>query len=161
MERTVERRTLVTDFEVRSDSSTVVCEGYASTFNQKYDMYFYNEEVAQGAFTKTLSESPDVRFLLNHDGLPLARTTSGTLELSEDSKGLAFRTTLDATDPDVARIVPKMKRKDLNQMSFAFRTIKDECASRSASPSNITRTHRSGTRPFSSSGMNCVNSASR
>ena len=89
-------------------------------------MGIYTETVAPGAFRKTLSESPDVRFLINHDGLPLARTSSGTLELSEDSTGLHFRTTLDATDPDVARLAPKMRRGDLTQCSFAFRTIKDE-----------------------------------
>lgn len=125
MSKLAERRTLTADFEVRSDSNNVTVEGYASTFNQPYDMGFYSETIAPGAFTKTLSESPDVRFLLNHDGLPLARTTSGTLELSQDSTGLAFRTVLDANDPDVARLVPKMQRGDLNQCSFAFRTIKD------------------------------------
>jgi HK97 family phage prohead protease len=125
MSKLAERRTLSADFEVRNEANTITVEGYASTFNQPYDMGFYSETIAQGAFTKTLSESPDVRFLLNHDGLPLARTTSGTLELSQDSTGLAFRTTLDANDPDVARLVPKMQRGDLNQCSFAFRTIKD------------------------------------
>ena len=32
---------------------------------------------------------------------------------------------LDPTNPDAARIISAMKRGDLNQMSFAFRTIKD------------------------------------
>lgn len=121
-----ERRTLTADLEVREAGSSVTVEGYASTFNQPYDMGLYRETVAPGAFRKTLQESPDVRFLINHDGLPLARTTSGTLELSEDSQGLHMRASLDPADPDVARIVPKMQRGDLTQMSFAFRTIKDE-----------------------------------
>lgn len=126
MTKISERRTLTADFEVRSESNTITVEGYASTFNQAYDMGMYRETVAPGAFRKTLSEAPDVRFLVNHDGLPLARTSSGTLELSEDATGLHFRTALDASDPDVARIVPKMQRGDLTQCSFAFRTIKDE-----------------------------------
>ena len=33
---------------------------------------------------------------------------------------------LDATDPDVARCVPKMKRGDLNKMSFAFQATRQE-----------------------------------
>lgn len=121
-----ERRTLSAEFEIREAGSAVTVEGYASTFNQPYDMGLYRETVAPGAFRKTLQETPDVRFLINHDGLPLARTTSGTLELAEDSNGLHMRASLDPADPDVARIVPKMQRGDLTQMSFAFRTIKDE-----------------------------------
>jgi HK97 family phage prohead protease len=112
--------------EVRADSDTVTVEGYASTFNQPYDMGWYSETVAQGAFTRTLSAKPDVRFMINHEGLPLARTTSNTLDLSQDSTGLNMRSTLDASDPDVQRIVPKMQRGDLNEMSFAFGVVEQE-----------------------------------
>ena len=52
--------------------------------------------------------------------MPLARTRSGTLELSEDDHGLRIRAQLDPTDPDVRSIIPKMKRGDLDKMSFAF-----------------------------------------
>lgn len=119
-------RRMVTDggLEVRSDSETVTVEGYASTFDQPYDMGWYSESVAQGAFTRTLKSNPDVRFLVNHDGLPLARTSSKTLELAQDTTGLHIRSELAANDPDVQRILPKMKRGDLNQMSFAFGIVK-------------------------------------
>lgn len=110
----------------RSDSSTVTLEGHASTFGQPYDMGWYYETVAPGAFTRTLNAKPDVRLLINHEGLPLARTVSGTLELAQDDSGLYVRSTLDPSDPDVQRIVPKMQRGDLNEMSFAFTTVKDE-----------------------------------
>jgi HK97 family phage prohead protease len=108
--------------EVRAASDTVSVEGYAATFDQPYSMGWYSETVAQGAFTRTLKTNPDVRFLINHDGLPLARTTSEpkNLEISQDSTGLHIRSTLAANDPDVQRILPKMQRGDLNQMSFAF-----------------------------------------
>src|SRR5690606_17698590 len=76
--------------------------------------------ILPGAFRKALGSS-DVSFLINHSGLPLARTRSGTLKLTEDSHGLKIETDLDANDPDVMRIVPKMKRGDLDKMSFAFR----------------------------------------
>jgi len=52
--------------------------------------------------------------------LPLARTRSGTLTLSEDDHGLRMETTLDPEDPDVKSIVGKMRRGDLDKMSFAF-----------------------------------------
>lgn len=112
--------------EWRADSSGVTLEGHASTFNQPYDMGWYMETVAPGAFTRTLNANPDVRLLINHEGLPLGRTTSGTLELSQDDSGLYMRSVLDPSDPDVQRLRPKLARGDLNEMSFAFGTVKDQ-----------------------------------
>lgn len=123
-------RRMVTEggLEIRSDSSTVTVEGYASTFDQAYNMGWYQESVSRGAFERTLKSKPDVRLLVNHDGLPLARTKSvpENLTLSTDSTGLAVRAVLDASDPDVRRLVPKMKRGDLDQMSFAFGIVAEE-----------------------------------
>lgn len=121
-----ERRMSATVLEVRDDDADgVTLTGYASTFDDPYDMGWYTETVASGAFKRTLGRKPDVRLLLNHDGLPLARTTSQTLTLDTDSKGLRVQASLDPSDPDVAAMVPKMKRGDLNQMSFAFRVDSD------------------------------------
>jgi HK97 family phage prohead protease len=53
--------------------------------------------------------------------LPLARTKSGTLTLTEDDQGLRVRAMLDPDDPDVQLIAPKMRRGDLTEMSFGFR----------------------------------------
>jgi len=128
-------RRMVTDggLEWRSDSSGVTLEGHASTFNQPYSMGWYTETVARGAFTKTLAGKPDVRLLINHEGLPLARTNSAmvdkgtaTLDLAQDDSGLYMRSVLDPSDPDVQRLVPKLRRGDLNEMSFAFGTVKDD-----------------------------------
>jgi hypothetical protein len=88
-------------------------------------MGWYTETVKPGAFKRTLGQAPDVRLLINHAGLPLARTTSGTLMLEEDHRGLRVSAQLDPTDPDVQSIIPKMRRGDLNQMSFGFSTIED------------------------------------
>jgi HK97 family phage prohead protease len=123
---TTERRSLVTVLEVREASGAVTLTGYASTFGQPYSMGWYTEVVDPSAFTRTLSATPDVRLLLNHDGLPLARTSSGTMRLSADSRGLRVDADLEPTDPDVMALIPKMKRGDLNQMSFAFNMIADE-----------------------------------
>ncbi len=86
----------------------------------------YEETIKQGAFKKTLQEQDDVRFLVNHDGIPLARTSSGTLELEEDDYGLFVKAELDPSNPTVAEVASAMKRGDLNEMSFAFQAIKDE-----------------------------------
>lgn len=121
-----ERRMAATVLEVRDDDADgITLTGYASTFDDSYDMGWYTETVESGAFKRTLGRKPDVRLLLNHDGLPLARTTSKTLTLDTDSKGLMVQANLDPSDPDVAAMVPKMKRGDLNQMSFAFRVDSD------------------------------------
>lgn len=102
--------------------------GYASVFDTPYDVHdalgAYSETVAPGAFTRSLAAQPDVRLLVNHDGLPLARTKSGTLHLSEDQRGLHVRAELDPADPDVQALLPKLRRGDLGEMSFAFRVPK-------------------------------------
>lgn len=121
----IERRMAVESLELRDDSEGTTLSGYASTFNQPYDMGWYREKVAPGAFKRSLGQTPDVRLLINHDGLPLARTTSGTLTLSEDERGLKVDARLDPSDPDVAALLPKMRRGDLNQMSFGFRLMGD------------------------------------
>ncbi len=86
----------------------------------------YEETIKQGAFKKTLQEQDDVRFLVNHDGIPLARTSSGTLELEEDDYGLFVKAELDPSNPTVAEVASAMKRGDLNEMSFAFAAMRDD-----------------------------------
>ena len=122
----IERRLAVSRLEVRDDSSAPTLTGYASTFNEPYSMGWYTETIAPSAFARTLGRSPDVRLLINHGGLPLARTTSGTLTLDADSRGLHVEAVLDPSDPDVQALLPKMRRGDLTQMSIGFRTLEDE-----------------------------------
>lgn len=124
-----ERRMAVTDLEFRDGDAGVTLTGYASTFSEPYDMGWYSETVDPEAFSRTLGRKPDVRLLVNHAGLPLARTTVagpvGRLTLDTDKRGLMVTASLDPADPDVASLVPKMRSGVLNQMSFGFRTITD------------------------------------
>ncbi len=100
--------------------------GHAAVFNSfSDDLGGFREIIRPGCFTRCLANNPDVRFLINHTGEPLARTKSGTLRLMEDQRGLRFEATLDGSDPDVQRIIPKLKRGDMNNCSFAFSTVKD------------------------------------
>jgi HK97 family phage prohead protease len=119
--------------EVRTASvDELLLTGYASVFNTPYDVMGgpkrggFAEVVDPKAFAKTLAESPDLHLLINHEGMPLARTKSGTLQLSTDKKGLMVRASLDRQDPDVQRLERKMTRGDMTEMSFAFRTIQDQ-----------------------------------
>lgn len=118
------RRT--SSFEVREDSDTITLTGYASTF-EPYEMYGgpdaggWIEQLDRAAFTNTLREKPDLHLLINHEGMPLARTKSDTLQLGVDRHGLKVSAQLDRSDPDVQRLEPKMRRGDMDEMSFAFR----------------------------------------
>lgn len=112
----------LTDVQVRAESDgPPVVEGYAAVFDAEANIGgYFREVIRKGAFKNALKRGDDVVFLINHDGLPLARTRSGTLSLEEDKKGLKMRAELEPSDPDVQRIVPKMQRGDLDKMSFAF-----------------------------------------
>jgi uncharacterized protein len=119
---TREQRTLSADFEVRAAvDGLVTLSGYASVTEHDYQVGTYTERIARGAFRRTLGQSPDVVLLANHEGLPLGSTRSGSLDLEEDERGLRFTAQLDATDPDVDRVVRKVRRGDLRGASFAFR----------------------------------------
>lgn len=120
--------------EVRADEDGApVIEGYASTTDVWYDVYGgppygWRERIARGAFQRAIERGDDVRLLINHDGLPLARTTSGTLTLDEDGIGLHMVTPdgVDMASPAAQELVSAMRRGDADQMSFAFMVDVDD-----------------------------------
>lgn len=114
-----------TNLEARQEGEGNKLIGYASVFDSPSEPMPFVEFVRRGAFAKTLNDGADVRLLIDHEGVPLARTKSGTLMLEEDDRGLRVEATLDPANPDAARVISAMKRGDISQMSFAFRTIKD------------------------------------
>jgi uncharacterized protein len=111
-------------------TNSLTFTGYASVFNRSYtvgDMFGdFNEQIAPGAFRDSLATGADVPFKINHDGMTLARTKSGTMNLAEDSHGLHVEARLDATNPQVQALRSAMERGDLDEMSFAFRTTSDK-----------------------------------
>jgi HK97 family phage prohead protease len=123
----IERRTFtVRDVEARqADDGTMTLRGYAAVFNEASVPLPFIETIAPGAFRKTLAETPDVRLLINHEGLPLARTKNGTLKLTEDDRGLFMDATIADTNEgrDLYKLV---ERGDVDQMSFAFRVIRQK-----------------------------------
>ena len=122
--------------EVRAaGDDALVVEGYASNFNVEYDLGYFKETVARGAFDDVMQD--DVRFLLNHTGAPLARTTNGTLELSVDDQGLKYRAAL-ADTQDGRDLYKLIKRGDITQSSFAF-TIENDTWSEDRSTRTITK----------------------
>ncbi len=118
--------------QIDGDSNPTL-DGYATVYESWYDVlggpsngYGWREMIATGAASKSVSEKDDVRLLVNHDGLPLARTRSGTLRLESDSIGLRSEAELDRLSPAVASVVSAMERGDADEMSLAFRAIRQE-----------------------------------
>ena len=89
----------------------------------------YTEVVTPGAFEKSLSRADlDVPLVLAHDSLRrIARTTNGSLTLTEDDQGLACDApNLDPNDADVAYIAPKLRSGLVDEMSFRFQITAGE-----------------------------------
>ena len=101
------------------DGKTLV--GRAIVFGSpSVDMGGWDEVIQRGATRKVLATKPDTRLLINHDGLPLARTKAGTLTLREEPQGLDWQA--DLPDIGLARdLAVLIERGDIDQMSFAFR----------------------------------------
>lgn len=105
--------------EVRSEGRRLV--GYAAIFEApSNDLGGFTERIARGAFDAVLAAGPDAVLTLNHgDDSVLARTTSGTLRLRTDGRGLAF----DADLPDSPmgdNVRQMVRRGDVTGASFRF-----------------------------------------
>lgn len=111
--------------ETREGDGSITFVGHAAVFDRlSEDLGGFRERIQRGAFRKVLDTDPDVRFLLNHnDDIVMARTKSGTMELSEDPRGLRVYAKLAPTQAaqDLRVLI---KRGDIDQMSFGF-TMRD------------------------------------
>lgn len=114
-----------TNLEMRAAPEGNTLVGYAAVFDSPSEPLPWTEFVKRGAFRKTIKDGADVRLLIDHEGVPLARSKSGTLSLEEDDFGLRIEAQLDETNPDAAKIMSALRRGDISQMSFAFETVKD------------------------------------
>jgi HK97 family phage prohead protease len=107
--------------ELRSDGDGSTLVGYAAMFDSpSEDLGGFTERIAPGAFKRTLGMDADVRLLFDHEGLPLARSKSGTLSLEEDNLGLKVEAALDPNSPVARSVISAVQRGDIDQMSFAF-----------------------------------------
>ncbi|MEV6124879.1 HK97 family phage prohead protease [Streptomyces sp. NPDC052077] len=100
-------------------------EGYASAFEQGYEMYDwygpYTEVVSVGAADETLGADPEVVFRFNHAGTPMASTRNTRLELWADEHGLGQRAWLNPRRADVQLLVQAIEDQDVREQSFMFR----------------------------------------
>jgi HK97 family phage prohead protease len=100
-----------------------VISGYAVMFNAETVIAGeFRERIAQGAFTRTLRERPDVIALLSHDsGRVLGRVSAGTLSLQQDRIGLYFSLQVDPSTPEGQTALGTVGRQDVKGCSFGFR----------------------------------------
>lgn len=109
----------------RDGKSYLKLDGYASAYERGYEMWDwageYTEVVSAGAGSVSLAAGPDVSFLINHRGLPLATTRAGTLELAEDDTGLRSVSYMNPKRQDAADLYAAIDDGDVREMSFAFR----------------------------------------
>jgi HK97 family phage prohead protease len=117
-----ETRTLNCAIEVRAEGEgeSPVIAGYAALYNSRSEnLGGFVETIRQGAFDEA-AKRDDVRALINHDpNQVLGRSTSGTLRLMPDEKGLGIE--IDPPNTQIARdLVELMRRGDVTQMSFSF-----------------------------------------
>jgi HK97 family phage prohead protease len=84
----------------------------------------FHEQIAPGAFRKTLQDQ-DVVLLFNHDtSKPLARISAGNLSLSETASGLEAEAT--PVNTSYGQDLLKLTRaKVVKGMSFGFEVIRD------------------------------------
>ena len=117
MTRDLEHR--AASLEVRAKGRRL--EGYAAMFGVEARIGPITESIRAGAFSPSLVDKRDVLALVDHSAAALlARTRSGSLRLSEDSRGLAFD--LDIPDTSLGRdILALAERGDLGGMSFGFK----------------------------------------
>jgi uncharacterized protein len=127
----IERRAFpLTEIRMIDEENSPKITGYAAVFNElSENLGGFREQIAPGAFAKTI-QTADVRALWNHDpNFVLGRNKSGTLQLAEDERGL--RIEIIPPDAQWAKdLIASMKRGDVDQMSFGFRTIEDEWETR-------------------------------
>lgn len=122
------RSTKSLEFKPPTDESAEAATellGYASTYDQPYEVEGMIETISRGAFDKTLSGKPDVFALISHDpSRVVARTSNGTLQLVADEKGL--RTIIKPINTQDGRdLVTLVETGTLDAMSFGF-VVKDD-----------------------------------
>ena len=123
----------VSGFERRAEGdSERVVSGYATTFNQPYELYRFNfsgsvyivnEQIDARAFDET--DMSDVVMQYDHEGRVFARISNGTLELDPDEHGLHIRANLGGTEIG-RQLYEEIEGGYTTKMSFGFRVGEDK-----------------------------------
>lgn len=125
-----EIRSVTAQVEVRSETEHgKLVEGYATVYEYPYDIGDleqggFTERISRGAASKSSREAMIPLRFLDHKGIPLAHTRSGTLTLESDDIGLHIAADIDERNPFGAAALSALERGDIDEMSFAFRALR-------------------------------------
>lgn len=138
------RRIDVQNIEARADGDAKIVEGYATTFDQEYQLYDSGdyrvvEKIARGAFDNTIMD--DVIMQYDHEGRVFARVKNNTLQLSIDDHGLKIRADLGGTEIG-RQLYEEILGGYTDKMSFGFTVAKDERTEERDNEANKTTIHR-------------------
>lgn len=120
----------VSSFERRADDDKgeKIVEGYATTFNQPYQLWSYDgytviEQIDARAFDDC--DMSDVIMQYDHEGRVFARISNETLSLNADSVGLKIRADLGGTE--IGReLFEEIQGGYTTKMSFGFKVGEDK-----------------------------------
>lgn len=127
-----EYRMMATRLETRAaeegKEKSYKVRGYACTFNDPYVLFScdginYCEQIDREAFDSE-TDTSDVIFQLNHEGMVYARNKNETLTFGTDNHGLWIEADLGLTE-ESRKIHEAIDKGLLNQMSIAF-TVDNE-----------------------------------
>lgn len=133
------RHVVMTARALPQDDDRMIVEGYATTFNQPYELYSYDnrtvmEQVDPHAFDEC--DMSDVIMQYDHQGRVFARTRNNTLTLRIDAKGLYIAADLGGTE-EGRKLYQEIKDGYTDRMSFGFVVGADD--------RTISEDHESGT----------------
>jgi uncharacterized protein len=111
--------------EMRAEGDGRTFTGYAALFNEPSLPLPFTEYVRPGAFKRSLQSRNRMMLLWNHDtSNPLASTRNGSLQMTEDSRGLKVTATL--PDTTLGRDIAELVRTGVvDSMSFGFSVKRD------------------------------------
>lgn len=118
----------IASFERWEAEDGKIVEGYATVFNQPYELYSFDgytviEQIDAHAFDET--DMSDVIMQYNHEGRVFARTSNETLTLTADDVGLHIRADLGGTELG-RQLYEEIEGGYTDKMSFGFRVKEDK-----------------------------------
>lgn len=114
------------DLRSNQDTNKKNISGYINKFNTRSQYMGFFEEVAQGAFDKTLSDSHNIYAMYNHDSSKILGSTRGeNLKLYTDEIGLKFELDINENISYARDLYELVSNNDINGCSFGFRVNDD------------------------------------
>jgi len=114
------RSVAFTDMDVSKGGR--VFDGYAGVYGQEFDAGQFIETMLPPMFRNAIAQNPNVPMLWDHNETmpPFATTGAGTLELSEDRRGLRVKTEIDERHLLGPTLISMVERGEVRGMSLGM-----------------------------------------